>query len=99
MFLIKQTECLCIFDGKRSDLVGIGKDRKAKTLGPFFFNFDSISLEISIKMILLFFEKTKGFYYFCEIFQSQPLANHNTIYQAAGHLPGHILGIKNLQNN
>jgi len=85
---------VCIFDGKRSDLVGIGKDRKAKTLGPFFFNFDSISLEISIKMILLFFEKLTFFICFCENFQSQPLENHNTIYQAAGHLPGHILESK-----
>ena len=36
-WIIKQTESLCIFDQKRSDLAGIGKDRKAKTPDPFFF--------------------------------------------------------------
>ena len=44
-----------------------------------------------------FLIKTNVFEFFCEHFQSQPFENHNTIYQAAGHLPEHILRIKNLQ--
>ena len=46
-----------------------------------------------------FLIKTNVFELCCEHFQSQPFENHNTIYQAAGHLPEHILRIKNLQKN
>ena len=46
-----------------------------------------------------FLVKTNVFEFFCEHFQSQPFENHNTIYQAAGHLPEHILRIINLQKS
>ena len=58
---------LCIFVQKRSDLAGIGKDRKAKTSDQFFFNFTHFLSKCWYKCSSCFLIKTNVLSFFVSI--------------------------------